>query len=82
MAMADESLERLIEALPAVLQMDVDQNLCTCNEVPKRDVIRAIAGGATSVMSVRKETGATLGIGCCTQQVQRLIDCMDSGKAG
>lgn len=65
-----------IDKLPAVLQMDLDKNLCTCNEVPKIDVINAIVDGATTLALVRKKTCATLGIGCCTQQVQRLIDCL------
>jgi len=65
-----------LDKLPAVLKKNLDQNLCTCNEVIKRDIINAIANGATTVDEIRKETYATMGIGCCTQDVERLIECL------
>ena len=40
------------------------------------DIINAIANGATTVEAVKKETYATMGTGCCTQQVERLIECL------
>jgi len=40
------------------------------------DVINAIVGGAATVEEVKKQTYATMGSGCCTQQVERLIKCL------
>ena len=44
------------------------------------DIINAIANGATTVEAVKKETYATMGTGCCTQQVERLIECLCAPK--
>ncbi len=65
-----------LDKLPPILKKDLDQNLCTCNEVLKIDIISAIANGATTVGDVKKQTYATMGSGCCTQQVERLIECL------
>jgi len=72
-----------LDKLPPILKKNLDQNLCTCNEVVKRDIISAIVNGATTVEEVKKQTYATMGIGCCTQDVERLIECLylpDKGK--
>ena len=45
-------------------------------DVPKMDVINAIANGATTLEEVKKETFATMGSGCCVNQVERLIECL------
>ncbi len=42
------------------------------------DIINAIVNGATTVAEITKQTSATDGIGCCTQQVERLIECLCS----
>ncbi len=65
-----------LDKLPSILKQNLDRNLCTCNEVPKMDIINAIVNGATSVEAVKKETYATMGTGCCIQQVERLIECL------
>ena len=65
-----------LDKLPAILKQNLDKNLCVCNEVPKMDIINAIVKGATTVAEVRKQTYATMGSGCCTQQVERLIECL------
>ncbi|OOZ40579.1 (2Fe-2S)-binding protein [Solemya pervernicosa gill symbiont] len=65
-----------LDKLPLILKKDLDQNLCTCNEVLKIDIINAITNGASSVEAVKSETYATMGSGCCTQQVERLIECL------
>ena len=65
-----------ISKLPEILRQNLEKNLCTCNEVPKIDIINAIINGATTVEAVRKETYATLGTGCCELQVERLIECL------
>ncbi len=66
-----------INKLPPILRMDMDKNLCTCNEVLKSDVIAAIVNGADTVEEVCRQTYATDGIGCCTRQVERLIECLN-----
>ena len=45
-------------------------------------VIHAILGGATTVAEVKKQTYATMGSGCCTRQVERLIECLCVDNAG
>ena len=65
-----------LDKLPPILKKDLDKNLCTCNEVPKMDIINAIVNGAITVEEVKKQTYATMGSGCCIQQVERLIECL------
>ena len=65
-----------LDKLPPVLKKNLDKNLCVCNEVPKIDIINAIVNGATTVGEIKKQTFATMGSGCCTQQVERLIECL------
>ncbi len=67
-----------VDKLPPILRKNLRRNLCTCNEVLKIDIINAIVNGATTVDEVKKQTYATMGSGCCAQQVQRLIDCLCS----
>lgn len=67
-----------LDKLPAILKENLNKNLCVCNEVRKMDIINAIVNGATTVAEVKKKTYATMGSGCCTQQVERLIECLCS----
>jgi bacterioferritin-associated ferredoxin len=67
-----------LDKLPPILKKNLDRNLCTCNEVLKMDIINAIVNGATTVGDIKKQTYATVGSGCCTQQVERLIECLCS----
>lgn len=70
-----------LDKLPAILKKNLDQNLCVCNEVPKIDIINAIVNGATTIAEVRKNTYATMGSGCCIQQVERLIECLGTSES-
>jgi len=65
-----------LDKLPAILKRDLDENLCTCNDVLKIDIINAIVNGAKTVEDVQKQTYATDGTGCCRRQIQRLIECL------
>jgi len=65
-----------LDKIPPIHKMDLDKNLCTCNDVPKMDIINAILNGATTVEEVQKQTYATDGIGCCKRQIQQLIECL------
>lgn len=67
-----------LDKLPAILKKNLNRNLCTCNEVLKMDIINAIVNGATTVAEIKKQTYATMGSGCCTKQVERLIECLCS----
>jgi len=67
-----------LDKLPSILKKNLDKNLCVCNEVPKMDIINAIVNGASTVAEVKKKTYATMGSGCCKQQVERLIECLCS----
>jgi NAD(P)H-nitrite reductase large subunit len=70
-----------LDKLPPVLKKDLRRDLCTCNQVLKIDIINAIIDGATTVEAVKKQTYATMGSGCCKQQVERLIECLCSPDA-
>jgi len=63
-----------VDKLPAILKKNLRRNLCTCNEVLKIDIINAIINGATTVDEIKKQTFATMGSGCCTQQIEKLIE--------
>ena len=63
-----------LDKLPPILKKNLDKNLCVCNEVIKMDIINVILDGATTVEEVKKQTYATMGSGCCKQQVERLIE--------
>lgn len=65
-----------LEKLPEILRRDLDDNLCVCNEVPKRRIIDAIEAGADTLEKVQKTTYASDGNGCCKRQVNRLIECL------
>jgi len=65
-----------LDKLPSILKENLEKNLCTCMDVAKMDVINAIVNGATTVDAVKKQTYATMGSGCCVQQVERLIECL------
>ena len=67
-----------LDKLTPALEKELDRNLCVCNEVDTMDIINAIVNGATTVEEVKEKTYATDGIGCCTQQVKRLIECLCS----
>ena len=67
-----------LDKLPPILKKNLEQNLCVCNEVLKMDIIDAIVKGATTVEEIKKQTYATVGSGCCTQQIERLIECLCS----
>ena len=67
-----------LDKLPPILKNNLDRNLCVCNDVLKMDIINAIVNGATTVAEIKEQTFATDGIGCCTRQVERLIECLCS----
>ena len=71
-----------LDKLPPILKQNLDKNLCVCNEVPRMDIINAIVNGATTVEEVKKQTYATMGSGCCIQQVERLIECLCAPAPG
>ncbi|MDH5178181.1 MAG: (2Fe-2S)-binding protein [Gammaproteobacteria bacterium] len=74
--MYDDTINKALAKLPEILRQDMERNLCTCNDVPRIDIITAIVNGATSVEAIREETYATMGTGCCRQQVERLLECL------
>jgi len=76
--MKPKIVENPLDKLPDILKQNLRRNLCVCNEVKKIDVMNAIANGANTIMKVRNHTYATGGNGCCTRQVERLIECICS----
>ena len=78
--MKTDSAINPLDKLPDILKKNLDKNLCVCNEVPKMDIINAIVNGAITVEEVKKQTYATMGTGCCTQQIERLIECLCKQK--
>ncbi|WP_019896249.1 (2Fe-2S)-binding protein [Hydrogenovibrio halophilus] len=71
-----DATEQALARLPDILKKDLQENLCMCNEVPKIEVIRAIAEGADTREKVQQTTCASDGNGCCRRQVLRLIECV------
>ncbi len=69
-------IDKALGKLPPILKKDLRRDLCTCNQVLKIDIIDAIVNGASTVEEIRKQTYATMGSGCCKQQVERLIECL------
>ena len=78
--MNNDISKSILDKLPINLRDNLDKNLCVCNEVPKRKIIRAIIDGATTLADIKKKTYATMGAGCCKQQVEKLIDCIGESK--
>lgn len=74
--MTSNIIENALELLPEILKIDLNRNLCVCNEVKRIDVIHAIANGAKTLAEVRELTYASDGNGCCKRQVCRLIECL------
>ena len=74
--MNDDPVTNALGKLPAILKDNLDRNLCVCNEVLKIDIITAIVNGAVTVEEIKKQTYASMGSGCCTQQLERLIECL------
>ncbi|MBD3755512.1 MAG: (2Fe-2S)-binding protein [Gammaproteobacteria bacterium] len=70
------TVDDALEKLPEILKRNVERNLCVCNEVPKIEVIRAIAEGADSLEAVRQKTYASDGNGCCRRQIADLLECL------
>ncbi len=69
-------LDSALQKLPEILKRDLNCNLCVCNEVLRIDIIHAIEKGACTVEEVKTKTYATDGNGCCTKQVERLLECL------
>lgn len=74
--MSNDSFAAALDKLPDILKKDLNRDLCTCNQVLKRDIISTIVNGASTIAEIRKQTYATMGSACCKQQVERLIDCL------
>lgn len=70
------TVDDALEKLPEILKRNLERNLCVCNEVPKIEVIRAIAAGADSLEAVRQKTYASDGNGCCRRQIGDLLECL------
>ena len=67
-----------LDKLPPILKKNLNRNLCVCNDVLKMDIINAIVNGATTVEEIKKQTYATMGMGCCTHEIERLIESLCS----
>ena len=63
-----------LDKLPAIHKKDLERNLCTCNEVPKIAIIKAIANGAKTLDEIKEQTYASDGIGCCSRKIEQLIN--------
>lgn len=55
-------------------QKGPDRNLCTCYDIPKIDMMKAIEKGADTIDKITSKTYGCQGSQCCERQVQRLID--------
>lgn len=68
------TLDELIARLPEILTRDLDDNLCVCNCIPKRQIIQAMFEGAGSMAQIREACMAGDGTGCCKLQLKHLLD--------
>lgn len=55
-------------------QKGLHRNLCTCYDIPKIDMMKAIEKGADTIDKITAKTYGCQGSQCCERQVQRLID--------
>lgn len=75
-SLKDDPVTSALSRLPIILKENLERNLCVCNDVPKIEIIRSIVNGATTLDEIKKQTYATMGTGCCAQQIERLIECI------
>lgn len=69
----DKPTPTVNDELPRILTYNLDRNICTCYDVPKKTIIDAYKGGATTFDLVTQKTYACQGSACCEKQVQRLV---------
>ena len=72
--MNSELQQKALDQLPEHLTRNLTQNLCVCNDVPKRTILNAILNGAHTLEKVKAQTYASEGSECCKQQIERLIE--------
>lgn len=75
------TMDEALAKLPELLKRDLDQPLCVCNQVIKRDIIEVIKNGADTLQKVQQKTYASDGTGCCKRQVQALIEAIYASDA-
>ncbi len=75
------TMDEALAKLPELLKRDLDQPLCVCNQVIKRDIIEVIKNGADTLQKVQQKTYASDGTGCCKRQVQALIEAVYASDA-
>lgn len=53
--------------------MNLDKVICPCKKVKRKDIVKAISKGATSLSDIEKKTGAMSKCGKCKKDVKKLI---------
>lgn len=53
--------------------MKLDKVLCPCKKVMAKEVLQAVAKGATDYRSVKKETGAGSKCGKCKKDIEKFL---------
>ena len=74
---ADEPSE-MPPPLPRMLTENLSRNLCTCYDVPKKDIIDAFKKGAKTFDAISNQTYACQGSGCCKAQLERLVETLNA----
>ena len=69
-----EARLRLLAGRPAEATADDGNTICSCYSVGSRHILRAIAGGATSVQDVGARVKAGTNCGSCRSEIQRMIN--------
>lgn len=59
--------------------MNLDKVICPCKKVKKKDIVKAVAGGALSLGKIEKKTGAVSKCGKCKKDVKKLINKLAEG---
>lgn len=62
--------------LPRTLTSNLERNVCTCYDVPKRTLIEAYQNGAITFEQLSQRTYACQGSACCEAQVKKLLATM------
>jgi NAD(P)H-nitrite reductase large subunit len=55
-------------------ELDADQTICFCHNVPYKALLEAIRGGATTLLAIKERTCASTGCGGCETEVAEILE--------
>lgn len=72
-ALPERPLDLLLSGAEMPRGSSADETICTCVNVARSEVLRAVAAGATDVATVGRRTGAGTGCGSCTALLRTIV---------